>query len=93
MDSLVRLGGLQKAGDYVRIGGDHPFVRAGLQLLFHKSCSKMHGLPCRGLAASIGGCNMKNGTGKPRSGWIKKLLNTPTHCWVCPTTFGLQTFL
>jgi len=53
MDSLVRLGRLQKAGDYVRIGGDHPFVRAGLQLLFHKSCSKMHGLPRRGLAASI----------------------------------------
>jgi hypothetical protein len=27
----------------------------------------MHGLPCRGLAASIKGCDMKNSPGKPGS--------------------------
>ncbi len=32
---------------------DYPFVRVGLQLLFSKVSSKMHWLPCRGLAASI----------------------------------------
>ncbi len=38
---------------------DYPYVRVGLQLLFNKVCSKMPGLPCRGLAPSIRGCNVK----------------------------------
>ncbi len=33
----------------------------------------MHGLPCRGLATSFRGCNMKNCPRKPRSSWSKKL--------------------
>ncbi len=37
-----------------------------------KVCSKMHGLPCRGLAASISGCNMKNSTREPKGGLIKR---------------------
>ncbi len=57
---------------------DYLFVMVGLQLLFNEICSEMSGLPCRGLAASIRGCNMKNCPRKARSGQIKKshLTNT-----------------
>ncbi len=34
----------------------------------------MHDLPCRGLTASVRGCNMKNGPRKPKSGRIKKVI-------------------
>ncbi len=47
---------------------DHPFIKVGLQLLFNKVFSKMHGLPCRALPASIRGGNMKKGSRKPKSG-------------------------
>ncbi len=57
---------------------DYPFVRIGLQLLFNKVCSKMHGLPSRGLSASIRGYNMKNEPRKPRSGQIMKHYITHT---------------
>jgi hypothetical protein len=40
---------------------EYYFGRVGLQLLSNKVCSKMHGLPCRGLAASIIGSNTKKG--------------------------------
>ncbi len=40
---------------------DYYFGMVRLQLLSNKVCSKMHGLPCRGLAASIIGSNTKNG--------------------------------
>ncbi len=52
----------------------------GLQILFIKVCSKMHGLPYEVLVASATGCNMKIGLRNPRSGLIKEyyLTRTPT---------------
>ncbi len=46
---------LQKVKD-IMLNIDYPFVRVGLQLLFNIVGSKMHWLPCRGLAASITPC-------------------------------------
>jgi len=58
---------------------EYSFVRVGLQHLFYKVSSKIHGLPCRSLAASIRGCVMKNSPRKPRSSWIKKVVqHTPS---------------
>jgi hypothetical protein len=60
---------------------DNPFVRVGPQLLFNKVCSKKHGLPCRGLATSIRGCNIAK-TALESQGvvWYKQFTqNTHTH--------------
>ncbi len=57
---------------------DNVFVRVGLQVWFYSVCSKMLGLPCGDLAASIIGCNMINSPRKPRSSLNKKYYKTGT---------------
>jgi len=53
---------------------DYHFLRVGQQLLFNKVCSEMHGLPFRGLVASLRGCNMKNAPESQRVNRSKKVV-------------------
>ena len=72
---------------------DHPFITVGLQVLLYKDFSKMHGLPCGGLVASIRGCNVKNGPKKQRSGLIQNIIKHAPPMLGVLTTFVVKTFL
>jgi hypothetical protein len=71
---------------------DYHFVRVNQLLFSNKVCSKMHGLPCRGLGASIKGCYMKNGPRQPRKGQVKKVMQQTPSLLGMPCNFCFAKF-